>query len=157
MVVGAVSSSITVSSDAPLLEQERGSIGTNMKGTIVTDLPLSIYGSGGQIENFAVAITPGYSPISNAFGATINGGQWFTKDYTIDGTSGTAGIPGNTIEAGPNMESVQELQAETSGLDAQSAITAGGVMSFNLKSGTNSSRLRFRLWPQRGARCQYLD
>jgi hypothetical protein len=32
---------------------------------------------------------------------------------------------------------VQELQAQTSGLDVQSSITGGGVMSFSLKSGSN--------------------
>ncbi len=35
------------------------------------------------------------------------------------------------------MEAVQELQAQTSGLDAQSSITGGGVIAMNLKSGTN--------------------
>jgi carboxypeptidase family protein len=135
--VGAISQSMTVTADAPVLDQERAAIGTNMKGSVVTDLPLSIYDGGRFVENFAVAITPGYSPISSPYGATINGGQWFTKDYTIDGTSGTSSIPGDSLETGPSMEAVQELQAQTSGLDAQSSITGGGVMSFNLKSGTN--------------------
>jgi hypothetical protein len=135
--VGAVSQSMTVTADAPVLDQERASIGTNMKGDVVNDLPLSIYGGGRFVENFAVAITPGYSPISSPYGATVNGGQWFTKDYTIDGTSGTSSIQGDSIETGPSMEAVEELQAQTSGLDAQSSITGGGVMSFNLKSGTN--------------------
>ncbi|MGA8539707.1 MAG: hypothetical protein WB566_09420, partial [Terriglobales bacterium] len=35
------------------------------------------------------------------------------------------------------MEAVEELQATTSGLDAQSSITGGGVIAFNIKSGTN--------------------
>jgi hypothetical protein len=135
--VGSVSQSMTVTADAPVLDLERASIGTNMKGDVVTDLPLSIYGGGRFVENFAVAITPGYSPISSPYGATVNGGQWFTKDYTIDGTSGTSSIQGDSIETGPSMEAVEELQAQTSGLDAQSSITGGGVMSFNLKSGTN--------------------
>jgi len=135
--VGAVSSSVTVTSNAPVLEQERPSEGTNMNWRVVNDLPLSIYGGGRFVEDFAVAITPGYSPISSPFGAVVNGGQWFTKDYTVDGTSGTADIPGDSMETQPSFEAVQELQSTTSGLDAQSAITGGGVMAFNLKSGTN--------------------
>ncbi|MGA8538185.1 MAG: carboxypeptidase-like regulatory domain-containing protein, partial [Terriglobales bacterium] len=83
--VGSVSDSVTVSADAPVLDEESASIGTNMKGSVVTDLPLSIYGGGRNVEDFAVAITPGYSPISSPYGAVINGGQWFTKDYTVDG------------------------------------------------------------------------
>ncbi len=136
--IGAVTESVTVTTDAPVLEQERASIGTNLKGSVVTDLPLSIYGGGRFVEDFAVAITPGYSPISSPYGAVVNGGQWFTKDYTVDGTSGTAAVQGNSMQNGPAMEAVEELQAQTSGLDAESSITGGGVMSFNLKSGTNN-------------------
>ena len=135
--VGATSEFMTVTAEAPVLDQENGSIGTNMKGSVVTDLPLSIYSGGRFVEEFAIAITPGYSPISSPYGAVVNGGQWFTKDYTLDGTSATANIPGDSLETGPTMEAVQELQAQTSGLDAQSSITGGGVMSFSLKSGTN--------------------
>lgn len=135
--VGAVSQTVTVTTDAPILDLERPTEGTNMQGSVATNLPLSIYNGGRFVENFAVAITPGYSPISSTYEATVNGGQWFTKDYTIDGTSGTSSIQGDSIESGPSMEAVQELQAQTSGLDAQSSITGGGVISFNLKSGTN--------------------
>lgn len=137
MQVGSVSENVTVTAEAPVLDSESVAIGTNMNGKVVTDLPLSIYGGGRFVENFAVALTPGYSPISSPYGAVVNGSQWFTKDYTIDGTSGTASIRGNSMETGPSMEAVEELQAETSGIDAASAITSGGVMSFTLKSGTN--------------------
>jgi hypothetical protein len=135
--VGTVTENVTVTADAPVLDRESAAIGTNLKGDVATDLPLSIYGGGRFVENFAVALTPGYSPYSSPYGAVVNGSQWFTKDYTIDGTSGTSSIRGDSMETGPSMEAVQELQAQTSGLDAASAITNGGVMSFTLKSGTN--------------------
>lgn len=135
--LGAVTETVTVTTDAPVLDRESAAIGTNMKGDVVTDLPLSIYNGGRFVENFAVAITPGYSPYSSPYGAVVNGSQWFTKDYTIDGTSGTSSIRGDSMETGPSMEAVQELQAQTSGIDSASAITNGGVMSFTLKSGTN--------------------
>lgn len=137
MQVGAATENVTVTAQAPLLDHENASFGTNMQGSVVTDLPMSIYNGGRFVENFAVAITPGYSPISNPFTSVVNGNQYYTKDYTVDGTSATASITGDSMETGPSMEAVQELQAQTSGLDAQSAITSGGVMSLNLKSGTN--------------------
>ena len=135
--VGATNENVTVTADAPVLDRESAVIGTNLRGDVATDLPLSIYGGGRFVENFAVALTPGYSPYSSPYGAVVNGSQWFTKDYTIDGTSGTSSIRGDSMETGPSMEAVQELQAQTSGLDAATAITNGGVMSFTLKSGTN--------------------
>lgn len=137
MQIGAATENITVTAEAPVLDSESVSIGTNMNGKVVTDLPLSIYGGGRFVEEFAVALTPGYSPISSPYGAVVNGGQWFTKEYTVDGTTATASIRGDSMETGPSMEAVQELQAQTSGLDSASAITSGGVMSFTLKSGTN--------------------
>lgn len=135
--LGAVVESVIVTADAPVLDRETVSIGTNMKGNVVTDLPLSIYNGGRFVENFAVAITPGYSPISDPYSSVVNGTQTFTKDFTVDGTSATATIQGDSMEIGPSMEAVQELQAQTSGLDAPSAITSGGVIALNLKSGTN--------------------
>lgn len=135
--VGTVAESVTVSTEAPVLDTENESVGTNMNGNTVTDLPLSIYGGGRFVEDFAVALTPGYSPISSPYEAVINGNQGFTKDFTVDGTSATATIQGDSMEIGPSMEAVQELQATTTGLDPKSAITNGGVMAFNLKSGTN--------------------
>ena len=135
--LGAVNENVTVTADVPVLDQENATIGTNMKGDVVTDLPMSIYNGGRFVENFAVAITPGYSPISSPYNAVINGSQYYSKDFTVDGTSATASIQGDSFETGPSMEAVEELQAQTSGLDAASAITSGGVMSFNLKSGTN--------------------
>ncbi len=137
MQVGAASENVTVTAEAPVLDVETVSVGTNMNGKVVTDLPLSIYGGGRFVEDFAVAMTPGYSPISSPYGAVVNGSQWFAKDYTVDGTTGTASIRGNSMETGPSMEAVEELQAQTSGLDSAAAITNGGVMSFTLKSGSN--------------------
>jgi hypothetical protein len=121
--IGKVSSTVTVTDSAPVLDLDTASVGTNMKGSVVTDLPLSIYGGGRFVEDFAVAITPGYSPLSSPYGAVVNGGQWFTKDYTIDGTSGTSSVRGDSMDGGPSMEAVEELQAQTSGLDAESSIT----------------------------------
>jgi hypothetical protein len=135
--VGSASETVTVTTAAPILDMDTASVGTNMKADVVNDLPLSIYGGGRFIEDFAVQITPGYSLESSPYGAVVNGGQWFVKDYTIDGTSGTSNIRGDSMDGGPSMEAVEEVQAETSGIDAASAITGGGLMHFSLKSGTN--------------------
>ncbi|MFZ2024120.1 MAG: TonB-dependent receptor domain-containing protein [Terracidiphilus sp.] len=138
MKVGAATTSVTVNGGAPILDMDTASVGTNMKADVVNDLSLNINGGGRFVETFAVAITPGYSVLSSPYGAVVNGGQWFAKDYTIDGTSGTSNIRGDSMDGGPSMEAIEEVQAQTSGLDAQSSITGGGVMAFNLKSGTNT-------------------
>jgi hypothetical protein len=136
LVVGLGTQTVTVTEITSVLDKETSEIGTNMKGDVVCDLPLNIYG-GRAIESFAVAITPGYSPISSPYNAVINGTQTFTKDFTVDGTSATAQIQGDSFEVGPSMEAVEEVQSETSGLSPKNAITNGGVMIFNLRSGSN--------------------
>ncbi len=134
--IGAINETVTVTTEAPVVDRETSTIGTNMKGEVVGDLPLNIYG-GRHIETFAVMITPGYSPLSDPYMSVINGNQDFTKDFTVDGTSATAQIQGDSMEVGPAMEAVEEVQAVTTGVDAKHGTTNGGVMMFNLKSGTN--------------------
>jgi hypothetical protein len=136
--VGSASETVTVTTAAPILDMDTAQVGTNMKADTVNALPLSIYGGGRFIEDFAVQITPGYSLESSPYGAVVNGSQWFVKDYTIDGTSGTSNIRGDSMDGGPSMEAVEELQAETSGIDAADATTGGGLMHFSLKSGSNT-------------------
>ncbi len=136
LAVGATAQAVTVTAPAPILDTENATEGTHLTGQVITDLPLNIYG-GRQIETFAVAITPGYSPFSSPYEAIINGTQGFTKDVTVDGTSATAQIQGDSMEIGPTMEAVQEVEAQTSGIDPQNGITNGGVMMFSIKSGTN--------------------
>ena len=136
LTVGLGTQTVTITGISSALDKETSEIGTNMKGAVVSDLPLNIYG-GRAIESFAVAITPGYSPLSSPYNAVINGTQTFTKDFTVDGTSATAQIQGDSLEVGPSMEAVEEVQSETSGLSPKNAITNGGVMMFNLMSGSN--------------------
>ncbi len=136
LTVGGSTEQVTVTTDAPTLDRESSTMGTNLNGSVVTDLPLNVYG-GRQAENFAVALTPGYSPLSNPYEAVVDGTQIFTKDFTVDGTSGTANLQGDSFESSPSMESIEEVQSETSGLSAKNASTNGGVMMYDLKSGTN--------------------
>lgn len=108
--VGAVSQSVTVAAEAPVVDSETATEGTHLSGQVITDLPMNIYG-GRQIETFAYALTPGYSPLSSPYDAVINGTQGFTKDVTIDGSSATAQIQGDSMEVGPTMEAVQEVES----------------------------------------------
>ncbi|MBV9266790.1 MAG: carboxypeptidase regulatory-like domain-containing protein, partial [Acidobacteriaceae bacterium] len=136
LAISTTSQTVTVTSPAPILDTETAEQGTHLTGQVVTDLPLNVSG-GRQIEQFAYALTPGYSATSNTYDAVVNGTQGFTKDFTVDGTSGTAQIQGDAIEIGPSMEAIQEVESQTSGLSAQNAITNGGVIMFNIKSGSN--------------------
>ena len=117
-MVGLETQTVTITGITSVLDKETSEIGTNMKGDVVSDLPLNIYG-GRAIESFAVAITPGYSPLSSPYNAVINGTQTFTKDFTVDGTSATAQIQGDSMEVGPSMEAVEEVQVGDQRIEPQ--------------------------------------
>ena len=136
LAIATTTQTITVSEPSPILDTQNASEGTHLTGQVMTDLPLNVEG-GRDIEQFAHALTPGYSAISNTYQAVVNGTQTFTKDFTVDGTSGTAQIQGDSIEIGPSMEAIQEVESQTSGLNPQNGITNGGVIMLNLKSGSN--------------------
>ncbi len=132
--VGAETQVMTVTDDAPVLETQTSDVGTNMKAAPLQDLPFNAQG-GRHIEQFVYEITP--SAQGDPYLAVIAGAQGFTKEVLIDGTSQTASIQGDSIEAEPSMEAVEEVDAQTSGLTAERAVSNGGVVSFGLKSGTN--------------------
>jgi hypothetical protein len=134
LTVGTVSEVVNVTEDAPVIETETSNIGSDIKSSIIADLPLNV-GGGRNVENFAFAVMPGVE--GNSYAATINGTQNFTKDVKIDGTTLTATVAGDQGENGPSMEAVQEVDVQTSGLGADNASTNGGVELFTLKSGTN--------------------
>lgn len=136
LTVATTSETVTVAETSPILDTENATEGTHLTGQVMTDLPLNVEG-GRDVEQFAHALTPGYSAASSTYEAMINGTQIFTKDFTIDGTSGTAQIQGDDVEIGPSMEAIQEVESQTSGISPENGITNGGVIMFNLKSGTN--------------------
>ena len=79
------------------------------------------------------------SDMYNASWYTINGGAAQNTEYTIDGQ------PDNSIpwwssgpSSIPSVDAIQEFKIITNPYDAQLGRTAGGVISMELKSGTNS-------------------
>ena len=134
LTVGGATQVVSVTGDAPVLNLDTSNVGADVKGAMISELPLNVSG-GRQVENFAFAVMPGVE--GNPWTAMINGTQAFTKDVKIDGTSLTATITGDQMENGPSMEMVQEVDVQTSGLSAENASTNGGVEMFTLRSGTN--------------------
>lgn len=135
MSIGSASESVTVTDNAPVIETETSDISADVKGSVITDLPMNVAG-GRDVENFVFSVMPGVE--GNPWAASINGSQNFTKDVKIDGLSITASVQGDQMEVGPTMEAVEEVNVQTSGAQAESASSAGGVEMFTIKSGTNT-------------------
>lgn len=142
--VGAVTDTVTVTSDAPLLETTNASAGQVIDQRRISELPLS------DGNPFTLArVVPGI---------TFNGDLKFSRPFDNGGSSAIVadGAPGRnefTLDGVPNMASgggvgrvafvppsdaVQEFKVETASFDAQSSHTAGATVNVTIKSGTNA-------------------
>ncbi|MBL8207314.1 MAG: carboxypeptidase regulatory-like domain-containing protein, partial [Blastocatellia bacterium] len=142
--VGAVTDSVNITSDAPLLETTNASAGQVIDQRRISELPLS------DGNPFTLArVVPGI---------TFNGDLKFSRPFDNGGASAIVadGAPGRnefTLDGVPNMASgggvgrvafvppadaVQEFKVETASFDAQTSHTAGATVNVTLKSGTNA-------------------
>lgn len=141
--VGAVTDSVNVTADAPLLEAGSASAGQVIDQRRISELPLS------DGNPFVLSRL--------ASGISYVGDLKFSRPFDNAGTSGIVadGAPGRnefTLDGVPNMASggglgrvafvppadaVQEFKVETASYDAQSSHTAGATVNVTLKSGTN--------------------
>ncbi len=148
--VGALTESVTVTGEAPILQTETASRGGAVEQALVEGLP----NAGRNI--FQVVFTqPGvYKPSTSQGNAFDIGSGIGNANPSINGASqGTNGRAWNTevlidgladnrasreIVAVPALETVQELQVLTNMYDSSYGHTGGGVVSFVTKSGTNT-------------------
>jgi hypothetical protein len=141
--VGAVTESVNITAEAPLLEANSASAGQVVDQRRISELPLS------DGNPFVLSrLAPGIAYV---------GDLKFSRPFDNGGTSGivTNGAPGRnefTLDGVPNMASggglgrvafvppsdaVQEFKVESATYDGQQAHTAGATVNVTLKSGTN--------------------
>jgi hypothetical protein len=134
--IGDVGQTVSVSSEAPLLQTETSSTGTTVDNRSFVDLPLS--SAGGRKANGYLPLVPGYAGSVGGFTDTINGGQASTKEMQLEGASlVTQEITGDGRNVTFPPDAVQEMSVATSGYAAEYGNSGGGVERYVLKSGTN--------------------
>jgi hypothetical protein len=130
--VGSEQQTVTVTADVPFAQTEESTISTDLSAKAMTDLPLDVTG-GRDVTAFAYSVVP--TTTGGNYSGHIAGSQDSTKNVIVDGTDASAGLQGFVQEIG--MESVQEMQVQTSGISAEASGTGGGVLILELKSGAN--------------------
>jgi hypothetical protein len=147
MEVGAVSETVTVTSDAPLLETATASRGQVIDEAKVRDLPLlgrnpfllAVLASGVHIQPTRGSIS--FRPFDNGGmdNISINGGRPFTNEFLIDGAPNTGTERGTigSLSFVPSPDAVQEFRVQSNTYDAQFGRTGGGTINVSLKGGTN--------------------
>ena len=128
--------SVNVSEQAPLIEQTRSGVATEVENAQIQNLPIN----GRRVDQFALltpgAVADGSSgavsfrgiPGGNAF---LQDGNDVTQQWGID-IAGGAAVPSSI-----SQDAVQEFQVQTSGYSAEFGRAVGGVINTVTKSGTN--------------------
>ncbi len=142
--VGDLAETVSVTSEAPLLDTVKADRGMVIDNKRVTEMPLN-----GRNPVMISSMLPGvnfngaaiyFRPFDN--GAinqwSINGSGGAKTEYLMDGAPNNAQAGANNIAAVPGVDAVAEFKIQTNSYDSQYGHTGGGVMNISLKSGTNT-------------------
>ena len=141
--VGEVTQTLEVSSQAPLLQTETGSLSQVVTARAVQELPLN----GRNVLNL-VALSPGVVPQGSAEGSLTGKNVFAGGNYQIGGGMANQsatyfdGVPvndsyGNIVALIPSQDVVSEFRVQTNANSAEFGRYTGGVINLASKSGSN--------------------
>ena len=143
--IGNVGESVTVSSDAPVLQTDSPVQQLNVTERQVRELPLVVAAESGGRSPLAfifldssVTSNGATSNGTNATNFRINGSQGLGQDILIDGAGTRRGENGTFFsEVAPGPNAFQEFTINSSNYSAEFGNSSGGVINFTIKSGGN--------------------
>ncbi|MFB3825431.1 MAG: carboxypeptidase regulatory-like domain-containing protein [Bryobacteraceae bacterium] len=141
--VGALSESVTVTAEAPMLESATGSSGQVINTRQIENMPLN-----GRtpfiLAQLAFGVIPDADPkntrpFDNAAVSDISmgGSPGRSNEMLLDGGPDVQ-AKGGQVAYNPPVDAVQEVKVETFQADAAYGHTGGGTVNLILKSGTNA-------------------
>ncbi|MGC2237584.1 MAG: TonB-dependent receptor [Pyrinomonadaceae bacterium] len=148
---GAVTETVTVTSDAPLVETSTSAIGGVIQGRQIVELPLNgrnvlelarltpgvtqgvtggfATGAGGDAETYRGGNTGGAA-------LSVNGQRTQANNFLLDGVDNNESLV-NTINIFPAADATQEFRVQTSVATAEFGRGGGAIINSVVKSGTN--------------------
>ena len=144
----AVVESIQVVDSSPLLETTRADRGAVVENRFVLSIPLNVRNPF-QLVNLTPGVTGGGLATSYNVAGTntvsqtqtnswrINGGKANTTEVLLDGATNIQAYA-NQAAAVPQVDAIQEFRANTTPYSPEFGRTSAGVISFAMRSGTNT-------------------
>ncbi len=135
--VGARTETVTITSEAPVIQTEQPDFSTNINEVFMKNLPVN----GRRWSTFALS-TPG-ATADGGFGlVSFRGISGLLNNNTVDGGDNNQAFfseeRGRTrISYSISLETIREFQVNTSNFSAEYGRAAGGVVNAVTKSGTN--------------------
>src|SRR5262249_45020974 len=129
--IGGVTQSVDVTSEAPLLQSNRGTVSFVVERQKVVTLPL-------DGRNFVplIALSPGVMLPPTSTLPRINGSRPRVSEYIYDGISVLQPEPGQ-VAYFPVVDAIEEFRVDTNSYSAEYGRSNGGVIMVNQKSGSN--------------------
>jgi len=133
---GALTQSMDITSEAPLLDTNAVNNSVGFKDTLVEELPLIVVGTKRDITGFLDNM-PGANN-TNTFTLTLNGSSVEATEGFIDGARASERIEkGSLSENGPFLEQVGEVNVVASAFNAEYGGFGNWFTNVIIKSGTN--------------------
>jgi outer membrane receptor protein involved in Fe transport len=135
--VGNITESVTVEAPPPAIDTVSSSVRDVVDSRRITELPLN-----GRNVLQLQQLVPGvvYTGAGDQFGNTpafqVNGGYYFTNNYTLDGGEHTDSFFNSAITF-PNPDAIQEFSIQTSTYSAEYGRNRGATVNAVTRSGTN--------------------
>jgi len=148
--VGATDQTVTVTSQAPLLNTTTGQVGTVIVQELVTQLPLNgrdflqlnlLLPGATHDKNLVTADIVDINPANTTY--SVNGQRGDDNTYLLDGTI-VKDYQHGTAPIAPSVDSIEEFQTATSNYSAAFGVEAAGQVNLVTRSGKN--RIFGTLW-----------
>ena len=142
--VGSLTESVTVVSDAQLLETQTAALGNVRTTKAINDLPLNGRNFV-QLFHIATGVTPvGSGPTlsptasnqGGVMGGAVNGARPSQNDFRYDGIQ-SQDTDQNILLFIPNPDAIQEFKVQTSAMDSTFGRSGGATVNLVYKSGSN--------------------
>ncbi|MBY0506248.1 MAG: carboxypeptidase regulatory-like domain-containing protein [Bryobacteraceae bacterium] len=135
--VGAVTETIAVTADAPLLDTRSSGASQLIEAKTVEDIPLGDRRALNVMELQGGAVFVSYESGQRPY-FSVGGGRGRSQNFIMDGGNAqTIRIGQAQVELDPPVETLQEVRVLSNGFSAEYGGTASGVIVMNTKSGTN--------------------
>jgi hypothetical protein len=147
MAVGGIEQAVTVLGDAGLVNTATSELSFLVGEQAIASLPLN-----GRNYTDLALLQPGVLPypsrdggsvVAHGLGMSVNGQDYRSNVYLLDGTlqnDFTNGPAGSAAGTALGIESIQEFRVETNAYSAEFGRNYGGQINVLTKSGTNSLR-----------------
>ena len=140
--VGALTESVSITADAPLVNVSDAQVGRTIENMEITQMPLvnrdvyALLNLTPGVEMMAEANTVGFRQTTVAINGSGDGGTGSVA-YFLDGGANMTGLR-NTGNALPNPDAIEEFRVVTNGYSAEFGRFTAGVVDVVTKSGTNA-------------------